>query len=614
MLYNSKLKIKTDAGLEPMVGIKVQVAIATTCPFLNVGGSGTLISRPSFGIEITQENTRSAFLNIQASTIERKLEIARDGLTVNGKGKTGDAIVTRKGKKLMSFRTFNSTYEVVGQPVVVWNAARKLVEVQVRIKWTNISFAEKLTSLMIKGRFQPEEVGVFDPNTGDRVRQYPVMIGSEGIKDLAVAILGMSAEKNGEFVLDCSTGALGAADPKVLETIEAYKATNTEIRTIVRTVSPKWFARYKAKFGHRPDCQFGNDGRTVMWTGPVITGEVVLAVEYSSTCQSVGDTTLLLENLMVIDSIYPEFAQYLWNRPEAKGRRGLIQAMINMADNKVPVGRKPIRIDLGAKPLPLKAEQDDRELLQEFSKLIRLHATRAELAARDNGEELKTDKKGVVLAYQNHAQYVDVDALVRGGTFAEDGEGHSIAGDVTDILRFCADPTSQESFSAKAEGFFRMLKHGLKRRLLDSRAATAKVARTARMEVRKVHTYDTLGEWEIHINPNDPLAKKPEWAHGSTKLLFRTPVLYAGIYQVVHNPEIPIGVFGVDALCWHASNEGDADGDTAAALHVPDRADVKEKDGTVTTHFFAAKAWALWKNAANAYLTDGGYAKIRETK
>ena len=278
-----------------------------------------------------------------------------------------------------------------------------------------------------------------------------------------------------------------------------------------------------------------------------------------------------------------------------------------MAFGEVPKGVTTLKLTLGAKPLPLKADVDDKELLQQFLAFIGLVADRQEKVdantmvvslLKGNLNTMKINRRGVLLTQGAASQYVDVDALVKGGSYTRDGAGYTVAGAVADLIRFAATADSGEDFTEKYAGLFRQLAYALEAHLLDSAKVVSKVARGASMDTCRVHTTDTLPMWELHINPNSPLAATPEYQEGETVFAVRTPVNFVMPFKVVHNPNVPLGVVMVDALSWHIANEGDADGDSIAMLPVPEQ--------------FAAEAWKRWHASENAYLTGQGYALVRQ--
>ena len=194
---------------------------------------------------------------------------------------------------------------------------------------------EKLVGFMAKARTQPCVVPTLDA-AGNRKRQHSVVFGVESLKDVNVPIAAMAAEASGGFDLDNSTGGLGANDPALAKLVADYKAANTHTETLVFEVDPLWYKRYAKLHGSRKDCQFFDDGKTIAWTGEVITGSMVLAVEYSPTFSAIGKTQVLLETLLLMDSVYPELAAHYWVANGGRRQRKLVDAHLDMAFGEVP--------------------------------------------------------------------------------------------------------------------------------------------------------------------------------------------------------------------------------------------------------------------------------------
>jgi hypothetical protein len=480
------------------------------------------------------------------------------------------------------------------------------VKVAIELKWTNLSRAEKLVNFMLKCRFQPRELFVFDAS-GNRIRQSMVTAGLEAFKDAGTVKLAMAAEHFGDIVLDCSEGGLGAAAPGLGNLLQEFERVATKTVSIAHKVAPHWYAIYQGRFGGREDLQFLNDGATIVWTGEVIVGTMVLAVEYSPTCQAIGKTSMLLEVLQQVDSIYPELARYWWDSKEARRRRGLINGYFSMAESSLPQGMTTLPLMLGSAALPLDGEQTDKGLLVELWAYVKVLA-----GAHETATGARVNARGIVLKYGTFSQYVDLDALVKGGAYGQDDTGYSLAGELADLIRFACDPDNGENQTDKYEGFFRSLRKALASYLTESSSVMSKGSRACTMYQGKIHTADYIPEGEVWLHPDCPMAAL--FPDGSTALLVRTPVKTAAPARVRHTLEAVIGVFMVCAMYWHKANSGDADGDSVAAIPVPEEGEIVVQASnaagmTKSTQVerFADEVWRRWFLKENQFLTQEGY-------
>lgn len=324
-----------------------------------------------------------------------------------------------------------------------------------------------------------------------------------------------------------------------------------ELVTWVYEVNEHTELMLRSLYEGRPEWTFYGDG-LVAHTTKVVSGEIVMALESTCTYQNVSAFNLTPAMLLNLGKVHPELAEHLWEK--AARKRGSFQGALSMAFNNpkhsvpvivvTPAGSAEFGIELPSK--------DDRTIVVTLAKKYPL------------GFTLDTGSFGKV--------YVDICAVRDLGAFSQGGTGYSYAEELCDLIRFLMSPKKLGDATGRVKKAMGQIAADLVMSLVDSRRTAANLLRTGNGTRRKVLTTfrKAVGWGELHVNPFDPLVIAGKLVEGQVVGVSRIPADTFGSAVVVFDENTPIGVFEVDALFWHACNEGDADGDDIGVLFVPE--------------------------------------------
>lgn len=611
-MTQSALKIKLATGEEVALdGIKVSVAYA--CCGLLVNGSGPAPSRPDFTMTVfcpKQTFKTEIVLGIDSTEADAE-KAALEGLQFPESGKCGDALINWHGEKRSTFTLFNGEFTRLDAGKWMWNKETRRLEVSVTISWRYTTQTEKLVADGIKARIAPEAIEIV--SGGVAIDQPQVFLTHEELKGTQGLVAMWAESVPGGVVYDPNVGLT----PEQQEQFQAWVLKNTKVVTIRRQVNTIHYSNLKTLHGDNPAYVFEDDN-FVTWTGEAIFGEVVLAVEYSTTFQAEGTSELFPELLYSLALLNREF-EYLWETKGARRRRGSFHGLNHMVQNQHGnSAHEPAVIDLMApNAVILTAE----ELKDENGNMV-THGTDYIKALA------KKYPVGFYVTFSGMKQFIDPGALEmlsgRAGTL------NAVISNTVDLVKYFVLPENRRPGRSMAEQIFSYMR-------LIRKAATAmltagnvlkKPFRTGKMLTRKVAPTCRFGveAWELHVNPMDPVVlngtlKADQIVGGN-----RVPVIFWGAFKVVLDEKTPIGVFEIDAYCWAAINEGDGDGDSIAVLLLPEKVKVGKGDtareilpqkmlwdachtvhpGGVTTRLSASGLWVTGPGQV-APLT-GGYA------
>jgi hypothetical protein len=327
---------------------------------------------------------------------------------------------------------------------------------------------------------------------------------------------------------------------------------------------------YRALYEGKEGWTFLGEGVIVHRTKAVF-GDIVMSLENTCSFENVASFDLTPSMLLNIGKVHPEFAEHLWTK--AARKRGSFQGALSMAFNKpkhaVPVIPVSPR---GVANFDVVVEgKDDRSLVAVLAKKYPL------------GFELITGSFGSL--------FVDICAVRDLGAFSQGGTGYSYAEELCDFIRFLMTPKKLGDATGRIKKAMGQIRADLVMSLVDSKKTAAKLLRTGSGTSRKVMTTSRKGVgWaEVHVNPLDAVVVQGKLSEGQVVGISRIPADTFGAAVVVLDENTPIGVFEVDALFWHACNEGDADGDAIGVLYV-----AKEYQAQFFKRFYVATTGA-WR-------------------
>lgn len=575
-MTQAALKIRLATGEEVALdGIKVSVAYAV-CGLL-VNGSGPAISRPDFTMTVfcpKQTFKTEIVLGIDSSEADAE-KAAKDGLEFPESGKCGDALVLWHGEKRSTFTLFNGEFTRLDAGKWSWNKETRRLEVSVTIAWRYTTQTEKLVADGIKARTAPEAIEIVSGGTA--VDQPQVFLTHEELKGTQGLVAMWAESVPSGVVYDPNVGLT----PEQQDEFQIWVLKNTKVVTIRRQVNTIHYVNLKALHGENPAYVFEDDN-WISWTGEAIFGEVVLAVEYSTTFQAEGTSELFPELMYSLALLNRDFS-YLWETKGARRRRGSFHGLNHMVQNKHGnSAQEPPVIDLG---LPSAVILTVEELKDEKGNMV-THGTDYIKALA------KKYPVGFYVAFSGMKQFIDPGALEmlsgRAGTL------NAVISNTVDLVKYFVLDESRRPGRSMAEQIFSYMR-------LIRKAATAmltagnvlkKPFRTGKMLTRKVAPTCRAGveAWELHVNPLDPVVLNGTLKADQVVGNNRVPVIFWGAFKVVLDEKTPIGVFEIDAYCWAAINEGDGDGDSIAVLLLPET--VKIGKGDAAREIFPQKM--LW--------------------
>lgn len=439
-------------------------------------------------------------------------------------------------------------------PVLTYDGLEAVVTVRIEGSFREFNLRQKLAGDGVKASVSPEPgIRLFDAfSEEDLTEDGLVLLTSETMKGKQ-AIASAAAEW---WTAKSALHQFPVYDPNVgytaahMAIMGAYVRANTKLVDIVYPIEETQYDIFMGSYGSDPAWSFHGNG-VVVHQCKALFGEMVLAIEYTSTFVNLGDSQEMIPEITyIVDAIHPELGESLWGDVKATRRRGAFQGLLNMLHQKAPDGAAVWKLD-PLKGIKFRATMTDKELAEGLKLLY---------------------PNGVILVWAEFSQYVDLGSLLSIGAYAPGGEAYGFAHELMALLRYLhvdnekvGDPTRRMKFH------FRKFQASLKGTLAKSKKTLAKTIRVGKLFGRKVDgTYRRgMGLWEIHVNPNDYLVMAKKLKEGDVVLGFRIPVYNATAWKIVLDEQTPMGVFQVHPLCWHAANEGDFDGDGIAILPVP---------------------------------------------
>lgn len=560
-MVKAALKILLSTGeAVALDGIKTSVAYAN-CGLLT-NGSGPAISRPDFTIKVfcpKQTFKTEIVLGLDCDQADAE-KAAVEGLEFPESGKTGDALIIWHGEARSTFTLFNAEFKRVEAGKWSWNKETRRLEVSVVVSWSYTTQTEKLVADGIKARIAPEVLAITATDTGATVEQPQVFLTHEELKGTQGLVAMWAESKEGGVVLDPNTGLTAEQQAEFSEWVK----DNTKMVTIRRQINSIQYANLRKLYIHKSGYKFQDDN-WVEWTGEAIFGEVVLAVEYSTTFQAEG-TSELFPELMYSLAILSTGFNYLWHEKTSVNRRSGFSGLSYMAQNEAPTGINVPVID---------ALAEDAEIL-----------SKDEIQDMSHGREYikalaKKYPAGFYVELGSQVQYVNPAALQM--LLGKAGTLNAVVSNVVDLVKYFVihpDRRPGRSMVEQISSYMKLIRKAATA-MLTAGNVMKKPFRTGSMLTRKVAPTSRFGveAWELHVNPADPRVLDGTLVPGQIVGANRVPVVFWGALKVVLNDKTPIGVFEIDAYCWAAINEGDGDGDTIAVLLLPNC--LKVNNGTV---------------------------------
>lgn len=439
-------------------------------------------------------------------------------------------------------------------PTIRVNTLEGTARITVSGSFTEVNYRQKVALPGGKASISPEPgVRLFDAFTEEDLTRDGLVVftgeTAKGKQFIAQAAAEWWVSRNAACVWPAYDPNVGYTETH-LAIMGRYVRENTKLVDIVYAIEDVQYGIFAGLYAEDPAWSFYENG-VVVHRCRALFGQVVAAVEYTSTYVNIGDDQELIPEILYnIASVMPELAEAFWDSKKARARRGAFQGLLRMLHNGEPQGATVLALDpdVGVKFDPTLT---DRELAEGFASLY---------------------PKGLIVTWDAYRQYVDMGTLLSIGAFAPGGESYGFAHELIALLRYlhvdnekAGDPTARMRFH------FRKFTKSLKGTLAKSKKALSKTIRCGKLRGRKIDsTYRRgMGLWELHVNPEDYLVTSGLMKAGDIDLDFRIPVYNATAWKVVLDPLTPCGVFQVHPLCWHAANEGDVDGDGVADLPLP---------------------------------------------
>lgn len=574
-MARSLFNVVLSSGRKVALDGKLMDVMYANCALLS-NGSGNAISN-GFKVKVFGDKT---FHVEVALGIDTKIETAeamhKKFLKVPEKGTFGDDLITWNGAVRQKFMQFGSDFtrkKVTGY----WDSVRKVYCVDVVVEWTYETTTEKFVLDGHKFRTTPDKLLIAVQQADGswvQIAQPDAFLDGETLKG-PQGLVCWWAQAKGGVDYDPKTGLTADQQGE----FEAWKVENTKTMSIRRRVNSILYSNLETLYGLKgsePDAAYVFHGNNyVTWTGPVITGSVVAAVEYSTTYQAVGSSALFPELLHSMSLLTRNYADYLWNGKVARHNRAALQGLVKMAlhtkDN--PKNRDAaafIELDSGDRMLDVLSSASAGEIMKEL---------------------VAKYPDGAILVYADKEVLVDFDALYTLGFNEKSGAMSGPGQHVVDLVRyFLLDeddrPGNEQTY---VESLINMIK-GAVGNMLSAKGILNKAVRSGRLLTRKVSTVSRYGveAWELHVNPADPAVLKGDLKPGMTVGACRVPMVFWGCFTVVLDVQTPIGVFELDPYCWAACNEGDSDGDGIAVLPIPEKVSYKKGKNAQATEIFPA--------------------------
>lgn len=581
-MARSALSISLSNGkVVALEGVKLNIAYGN-CPLMT-NGSGNACARPDFTQVVMHKSKLRTEIVLDISTTKEEAElVGATRLVFHENGKTGDPVVSYDGGVRIAFNDFNAEFKREKPGRYYWDEDKRLLVVECEIEWQYETSTEKFVFDGAKFRTTPDEYWSLRVN-GALVTGTDVFVTHEEFKG-PQALVAMwaeeEAEKTGEPVVYNPRKGLS---PEQQAAFDAWVKARTKATTVRRKVNHILKSNLRRLYSNDPAYRF-LPNNVVEWTGPVIYGVAVAAVEYSTTYQAVGEGEMFPELLYSLTVLGRDF-DYLWEESGSRKRRGATYGLNNMVNNEHNASRlkqAPPVVDIKAGDFIL--EED-------------------EIEGNTHGKQfLKVlEEKYPVGFYAKYGekllQYIDPNAL-RSLTGAA-GTLHPAVANVVDLVKLCHDIADgnlkgKKTADGLAKSYFRCLKKAAGAMMVAPNLIK-KPFRTGRLLNRKVSTVSRYGvdAWELHVNPNDPAVLDGTLWDGQVVGGNRVPVPFWGAFIVVLDPRTPVGVFEVDPYCWAAIHEGDSDGDGIAVLVLPESVEIGKPGQTGWRTFFPQKM--LWE-------------------
>lgn len=555
-------------------GVKLNLAFAN-CPLMT-NGSGNACARPDFKQTVMHKSKIRTEIVLAKDTTKDEAEMVGANLVVfHESGKTDDPIISYDGGARVTFNDFNAEFKREKSGRYYWDEDKRLLVVECEIEWQYETSTEKFVFDGAKFRTTPDEYWALSSD-GNPVAGVDVFLTHEEVKG-PQALVAMWAEDTDGVVYEPNMGLSAEQQASFAAWVKAH----TKITTVRRKVNHILKSNLRKRYDNDPAYKFLEDN-VIEWTGPVVYGSAVAAVEYSTTYQAVGEGEMFPELLYSLTLLSREFS-YLWEEKDARKRRGALHGINHMVENQHGGNshKTPPTIDIKAGDLILTEDEiDGKTHGKQFLKAL--------------------EEKYPIGFYAKYGdkllQYVDANAL-RHLTGAA-GTLHPVVANVVDLVKFCFDGGKKKRAGKTADGlaksYFKCLKKAAAVMMISPNLIK-RPFRTGKLLNRKVSTVSRYGvdAWELHVNPLDPVVTDGTLSDGQIVGANRVPVFFWGAFVVVLDPRTPVGVFEVDPYCWAAIHEGDSDGDGIAVLVLPETAEVGKRGEQGYRSIFPQKL--LWK-------------------
>lgn len=590
----------TDGTLVRFHGVRTPVAIIGDCALLN-DGSGTALLSPGVTVTVSREVVLTAKVPAAGKSAEDAIaEVKATTFVATECGWNEYAFSVQGAPRAKNRRVATRTIDP-GKVEFRHDAKSEQVTVIVPALEVNTSPVAKFAKEGVKAvaRNNPH-LKVYAAGIYTQQLSVAASIGPEGLKGLHEPFLEMACHRYGvDLVRPAHEGAPAEAKALVNRLLAEADAT-PEVEVVADNLSPDQFALLHNQHSSNPAYRFLENKATgekaVVWKGRAVVGDIVLAVENTPVYMSMGKSQLTAEMTLTLSAISPELVAYYTGDLD-------IAALIELPAVKAELSPEVYFLARVADVDPFEMMGDPRFskkvgqrykercfALQRLLNCVNAKTAPADIPVyevnltRNAGVNAKGTDKAIVrnlrkkfrdgLVFRFPGQddlYLDFDAIEAIGPSDEDGNGYSYVAEVAAFVRFLGTVESHAPAIRvrRTERFFNLMRTHLTSAVADSPRFIARAMRPIPAQVTKVTTMSWVRPGKVHINPNDPRVLKGEIREDDLLDLLRCPVYYGMLGEVVLDAQVPVGLWAVNPLYWHAGNEGDADGDQVFAAVVP---------------------------------------------
>lgn len=606
-------------------GLRLPVLVAGDCSAIN-DGSG--VGHLRHGVQFTtrRELNLTTKVNCAGLTEEQAMAAVKASVTLTprsvlpgGHALEVDGVGRCKNKSVARWSVDTAA------TTMVWSRKEDVVNVAVPATESMTSPVAKVAKAGgVKAVLrQSPRLWVFDA-AGDPCGDWAAVLPPESLKGVRALYLEMACHA---YNVECVMKP-GRWTPEAEALVQRLLADPAHVRTVQVVYHMEAGEYLRAYAEHRKNPAYmwdvdANGVNVMTWTGQVVYGDIVVAVENTPIYLSMGSSTLTPEMTVDMAMVHAPLVQYFTG--DLDFGPYIEDPMLFWLDQMdigldiiglIDGGRSSIRVG-EAYRARCKSMQRVVSLANAKDKDIPAEIPRMALGEYISGakvvglKDLRTTDKvlvkrlakaypqGLVFTYPHEEPlFLDFTVLSAMGPRDEGGKGYSYVAAVCDFFRFLARVGQFEGVKERqVEKFMRLTKKHLVSAVADAPKTLGGVLRPVPAFTRTVTTSSSVDvqPWVMCVPASDPLVLSGELRSGDVVIKERTPVFFGAVFTVEVVDWLPVGLVAINPLCWHADTEGDADGDKEFDVIVPP--------------FLAASTVVAYKNAG--WLGPDAYFRLR---